>query len=287
MSDIDPLYTTPVGEADPCGPDCRWDPDFLDLVQSFDAATERQDDTVVDAQVASSDSAGFDAVVEKARALTTRTKDLRVLAIHAMASWHDAGLAAFADAMEGLVRTAETWPDQDAGVHPRADAEDGDLSERAAPVGRLLNAVPALDSVLGWGTLPGVSERDEIAAVLRGVFEAWSRRLEPAFGRDLPLCTNAWKALSKRIGGVSDAGAEADTASEESAPVSTADAWDVIEHAAQLMLVQDRHSPALPVLHMIAGWRSLDIMSIAQQMKTSGVGLEQLLESVRKQLAAK
>ena len=49
------------------------------------------------------------------------------------------------------------------------------------------------------------------------------------------------------------------------------------------MTRQDRHSPALPVLQLLAGWRSFDIVEIADAMKQSGISLEQLLESVKKQ----
>ena len=59
--------------------------------------------------------------------------------------------------------------------------------------------------------------------------------------------------------------------------------WDLIDRAAEQMTRQDRHSPALPVLQLLAGWRSFDIVEIAAAMKQSGISLEQLLESVKKQ----
>ena len=81
------------------------------------------------------------------------------------------------------------------------------------------------------------------------------------------------------------------TAAGESVEVAVAepartDAWDLVERAAEAMAGQDRHSPALPVLRMLVGWRSLDIIDIAGVLKRSGISLEQLLESINKQQAS-
>ena len=284
----DPFFMTPVSEDDPCGPDSRWDPAFIQLTQALDTAMSRQEDSVVDAQLVGSDEAGLDDIVKMARDLGQRTKDLRVLGIHAVACWHEGGLRAFAEAMETLVRVTETWPDHQSGVHPRADPEDGDLGERAAPLGKLLNMIPALASTLGWGARLEISERLEVGAMLRGVFEAWTQRLEPALDRELPPCRNAWAALLKLVGDASESqpeGAESMQEIRGVAALPMGDAWDIVERAAELMVQQDRHSPALPVLRVIARWRSLDIMQIAQNMKGSGITLEQLLDATRKQLA--
>ena len=49
------------------------------------------------------------------------------------------------------------------------------------------------------------------------------------------------------------------------------------------MVEQDHHSPAVPLLRLLAGWRSLEIIDIVEKMKASGVTLEQLMESVKRQ----
>ena len=284
----DSHFITPVSEDDPCGPDCRWDPAFIELTQALDMAMSEQEDSVVDAQLAGSDEVGFDDIVKMAEDLGKRTKDLRVLVIHAVARWHEGGLRAFADAMETLVCAAETWPGHQDGIHPRADPEDGDLGERAAPLGKLLNMIPALASTLGWGARLEISERLEVGAVLRGVFEAWTRRLDPTLDRELPPCRTAWVALLKLVGDASESQPQDGGLMEEIRGVAAlpkGDAWDMVECAAELMVQQDRHSPALPVLRVMASWRSLDIMEIAQNMKGSGITLEQLLDAARKQLA--
>jgi predicted component of type VI protein secretion system len=286
----DAIFLTPVGGDDPCGPDLRWDPVFLQLSQALDAAVAQESDSIVDAKVADAGASTptFEDVVEMARTLSTRTKDLRVLAIYVEARWRDEGLAAFADAMEDLVAVVETWPGLDGGVHPRADEEDGDLALRAAPLGRLLILVPVLTDAIGWGTHLEISDRLEAGAALRGVFEAWNDRLDPAFGPDLPPCMEAWGALQKLLAGdapgVEQGGEEATGTGMPGAALPTGDAWDVVEHAAELMAKQDRHSPALPVLRLLASWRSLGIIEIVDAMGTSGVSLEQLLESIKRQL---
>ena len=49
------------------------------------------------------------------------------------------------------------------------------------------------------------------------------------------------------------------------------------------MVTQDHHSPALPILRMLMGWRDLDIIQIAEQMKSSDLSLEQLFDAIQKQ----
>lgn len=279
-----PVLPTPVDANDPCGPDLHWDPATALLIQALQAAVAREDDSVVDAERTSSDAPTFEDIVEMAQALGTRTKDLRVLAIHAEACWRARGLAAFAAAMEDLAAMIETWPDPGRGIHPRCDEEEGDLGERAAPLGRLLNLVPTLASSVGWGGGVQITERTEVCASLRGVFEAWEERLGPAFGRDLPSCRDAWNALLMLVGDTSESERAAGGMASVGAGTPPADAWDLIERAAELMARQQRHSPALPVLRLLAKWRSLGIIEIADAMKSSGISLETFLESIKRQL---
>ena len=278
-----PVFLTPVDAEDPCGPDLHWDPATALLIQGLQAAVAREDDSVVDAKRVSSDASTFEDIVEMAQALGARTKDLRVLTIYAEACWRGRGLAAFADAMEDLAAVVETWPHAGSGIHPRADEEDGDLGERVAPLGRLLNLVPTLASTVGWGGDAGITERMEVCASLRGVFEAWEARLGPAFGPDLPSRRDAWNALLTLVGETPESKPAAGgiAAAGSGRP---ADAWDLIERAAELMARQERHSPALPVLRLLVRWRRLGIIEIADAMKPSGISLEPFLESIKRQL---
>ena len=280
---VNPMVTSRVEGDDPCGPDMRWDPACIQLNYGMQAAVARGDDSVLDAESEDANVPVFRELVEAAEDLGRKTKDVRILAIHAEASWRDRGLAAFADAMEGLVAVVETWPDPDTGVHPRADEEDGDLGERVAPLSRLLQLVPALASTVGWGAVREVSQRQEAAEALRGVFERWDERLGPAFGQELPPPREAWAVLSRLLGVVSDSRSQTTGESAVADPPPD-DAWDLIEQAATQMERQDRHSPALPILQLLARWRSVGLIAIAEAMRVSGVALEQLLESVRKQL---
>ena len=278
---------TPVSGNDPCGPDLRWDPEFLALQDAFTASVASGADSVVDGEVVVSPNATtFAEVVQMAVLLSARTKDLRVFAMHAEASWHAGGLVAFAAAVEDLVQALETWSAPDAGIHPRADEVDGDLVERAGAAGALLNKVPSMAAAAGWGAASG-EEKVAGAALLRGVFGAWSSRVEPAFGPDLPSAADAWNSLQPLVGGLEQAGVEIEEDSADAASsgaAQTVDAWDLIDRAVEQMSVQDHHSPALPLLRLLATWRTLGIVEIVDKMKTSGVTLEQLMESVKRQM---
>ena len=281
-----PTLLAPVAGDDPCGPDLRWDPEFLGLGHVLDTAVSQAGESVLDAEVAQSGAKSFEEVVDMAVGLSARTKDLRVLVVYAEASWRLGGLAAFAAAMEDLVAVLETWPGPEDGIHPRADEDDGDLGERAAAMGRMLKRIPALAATFGWGENAGNQAKVEGSATLKGVFGAWSGRLEAAFGPDLPSSSDAWRSLRELVvaSNVSDpAAGGADDEGDAPPPPPAQDVWDLIDQATERMGGQDRHSPALPVLQLLAGWRSLDIVEIVDRMKASGLSLEQLLESIKKQ----
>ena len=285
-----PTILAPVAEDDPCGPDLRWDPEFLGLSEAMSALVSQDEGTIIDAEITRSDGRSFAEIVDMAVALSSRTKDLRVLAVYAEASWYHGGLCAFATAMEELTTVAQTWPGFEDGVHPRADEMDADLGERRAALGRLLHRIPTLAAIVGWGQAAGDEAKAGGGAMLKGVFDAWKQRLEPAFGADLPSPTDAWQSLRKLVGSIvpgdaGDAGHGADDAAAGSvvAAPPVADAWDLVERAHERMLLQDHHSPAVPVLRLLIKWRPLDIGGIADLMKPSGISLEQLLESIRKQ----
>lgn len=288
-----PEFPTPVPGDDPCGPDLRWDPEFMRLMDAMAAAVTETPAAVLEAEAARPEQQTFEEILAMAARLSERTKDVRVLAVHAEASWCDGGLAAFAEAMEAMAAVLEAWPGPADGVHPRADEEDGDLGERAAVLGRLLKRVPALAATVGWGAGADREGKVRGSATLRNLFGRWRERLEAAFGPDLPSPTDAWRALEGLVvaedtpGGL---GTPAESMSGEGegaealVPAPPLDAWDLIDRTVEQMVRQDRHSPALPILQLLAGWRSLDIVDIADAMKQSGISLEQLLESVKKQI---
>ena len=279
----------PIEGDDPCGPDLRWDAAFVALGRSLAAAVAHDDESVLDAELVRADTPTYEDIAEMARALCARTKDLRVFTVYAEALWRDQGLVAFAGAVETLASAVERWPGPHDGIHPRAAEEDDDLGERAAALGKLANTIPALVDIVGWGDRPEISVRMDCADLLKGVFDAWTVRLEPAFGPDLPSPRSAWNALRTLIGTEDlpmEAGESGESVEVAVAEPARADAWDLVERAAEAMAGQDRHSPALPVLRMLAGWRSRDIIDIAGVLKRSGISLEQLLESINKQQAS-
>ncbi len=286
---VNPIFMTPVSDADPCGQDLRWDADFLALGDKFATAVAQGGTAVVDGEVAGNPEAAFDEVIEMATALSARTKDVRVLAIYAEASWHHGGLVAFATAMQDLAGAAEKWPGGEDGIHPRADEFDGDLGERAAALGKLLNQIPALTATIGWGAKASDADRLASAMALRDVFGSWTTRFEPAFGVDLPSSGDAWRGLQALVGTVaapSPAG-EDESSGDIIALPPTTDAWDLIDQALERMVDQDHHSPALPLLRLLSTWRELGIIDIVDRMRGSGVTLEQLMGSVKQQTQGK
>ena len=278
------MFLEPISELDPCGPDLRWDAEFLALDNALAAAATQGAASVVEGEVVETSERAYDDVVARATALSAKTKDIRVLAIYAEASWRLGGLVAFADAMEGLTSVVEQWPGARDGLHPRADELDGDLGERAAALGKLLNQIPTLVAMVGWGGHAGDGERVNCAATLKGVFGAWAERTEAAFEADLPSTGDAWRSLQRLVGrvGATDADPDAEATLEDFGR-PTLDTWDLIDQALERMAEQDHHSPALPLLRLLSSWRSLGIIDIVDRMKASGVTLEQLMESVKRQ----
>ena len=274
-------------EEDPCGPDLRWDPEFMAADQVLESLSLEGDEGVVQGEVVGGDSQvkTLDAKVES---LCSRTRDIRIMAIRAELAWYRGGLVEFADAMEDLVALAQRWPDVSTGFHPRVNEDEYDLEDRAAAVGKLMKNTMRLAATLGWGSeQPPPDVRRQTATILSAVFDNWSESLEPAFGTEIPLCVNAWNAIKKVLGNALSSPVE--TVDSEGVTVETSlsesmDAWDLIEQAVEAMSQQDRHSPALPILQVLLKWRSTDILEIVEAQRKSGVTLEQLLDSARNQL---
>lgn len=287
----DPTLLAPVSDDQPCGADLQWDPELAALEHSFGMATAEAEE-VVEGESEDGAQNNIGDVLAAAHRLCERTKDMRVLTILAEATWRHQGLAAFADALTDLVTVAESWPDADAGFYPRADEEDGDLGERNAPLARFVARIPMLVEVSGWGNLPAPAQQQEVREALAAVFNAWNERLEPSFGGDLASPREAWAALRKLVGDATAPETEPETGGRDAAGAAgaampaMADAWDALDHTLQLMLLQNGHSPAIPVLRLIATWRDVDIIAIAEGMSEAGVTLEQLLEAIKKRLDA-
>ena len=262
------------------------------LSNSFANAVRAGEGAVVGAETVAMQSASFDDIRDEALSLSRNTKDVGVLAVYAESSWRHHGLAEFASAMEAAVKVMEKWSDPNRGVHPRADEDDGDLGERGAALGRLVRQIPELVATVGWGKESDTIGREDTAATLTGIFEAWTARLDACFGRELVPPKEAWRALQSLLVGVGsqsgdgEAGdpASSDTGSPSIAPV---DVWDLVDLTIARMSEQNRHSPALSVLRLVSEWRDLELTEISERMKSSGVSIEQLMDAVRKQIAAK
>ena len=288
----------PVSDSDPCGPDLQWDPAFTSLLSDFQAATADAKGGVVGAETVDDGSVSLDSLFVRANRLLASTKDLRVLAVRVEIAWRQTGLKGFHDALEEALEFLARWPDPREGIHPRADDEDEtDLGERAVPLSRLLLGVPALASTLGWGNTPESPERLAVAIKLEKLFASWTSRTEAALGGDAPSATTAWKALQPVLAPVltqaaHDRGGEADREVEGALTAATqgdvleSDAWDVLERACELMAKQSPHSPAIPALQVVASWRNLDILKLANRLKPSGITLEAQLDAYRKYLDA-
>lgn len=277
----------PVEGEDPCGPDLQWDQDFIQLKQDFEAAKVQgssADSAIIDSELASTAQLAWEDILSTAEDMCQRTKDLRVLSIYVEVSWLENGFKGFVEALEDTLTAIDTWPDQKEGIWPRADEDDGDLGERVAPLGKVMNRVSFLVNTVGWGTAtPEITERQAVSVAAKALFLGWDDRLAAPFDNDPPSILDAWKALQKILDDGSGAAAQEGGATTAGGAAAGGDAWGLVERAAEAMALQDRHSPALPVLRLIGTWRAFGITEIADQMKTSGVSLEQLLESVKRQ----
>ena len=275
----------PLEGDDPCGPDLQWDADFMVVGQMLDSLSQGGFEAVEGEAIGGGGE--LDEIDERLANLCRRTRDMRLLAMRAEVRWRTDGLAGFSEALEDLMALAERWPSPDDGFHPRADLDDGDLGERAAALGKLLNSVPSLVATVGWGPRePTLQVRQESAARLRDLFGDWQAKLEPAFADDTPARDPAWQPLRGLLGTLaSEPEEETEEADEGQQVPASADAWDLLQRATELMAEQERHSPALPVLRMLMRWRSKDILEIVNEQGQSGVSFEQLLDSVGNQLS--
>ena len=136
-------WLAPVSEAEVCGPDLQYDPDFAALEASVlrpSGPEFRRDDGVSIA--VDTGPIQWQWVLEQAQALLARSKDLRLAILLTRSLLHVEGFAGIAKGMELIRRLLqEHWE----GVHPRLDPDDGDPTMRL----NALAALSATESVLG------------------------------------------------------------------------------------------------------------------------------------------
>ena len=292
------LFLTPVSADDPCGPDLRWNSDFLNLQTTVSALLGDDDGAIVGARAASGPVTPDD-VLRTTTALLARTKNIFVMGVHAQARWVQEGLGAYAETMEELLCCVETWPGPYDGVHPRADPDDDDLGERASAFARILVDVPHLAATVGWGQLEDPALRVQAVRMLHDLFTGWRSRLAVALGPESASdAQSCWRAirtirdferlLSERgvVHPASDS--DADPSPGASAPSLSRDAWELLTLAAERMQEQSPHSPAVPMLQLVLRWKDMDLAKISEVSRAANgqMGLDQMLDWAKKQLAS-
>ena len=73
-----PRLLAPIAGDDPCGPDLRWDPAFMGLMDAMSAAGREDEGSILEAEVVQSGARSFEDIVKLAVDLSARTKDMRV-----------------------------------------------------------------------------------------------------------------------------------------------------------------------------------------------------------------
>jgi type VI secretion system protein ImpA len=116
---IDPaLFTSPLADADPSGPNLEYDPDF----QALERAQQGRPEQVIGDSVKPGEEPDWPNVRERAEALLMRARDLRVVMALSKALLHTDGFPGLAAGLTIMARLLETQWDS---VHPQLDAEDG------------------------------------------------------------------------------------------------------------------------------------------------------------------
>ena len=298
MSDELSPYLAPISDDDPCGPDLRWDHEVASLDTVVAQVFSADDQGVVEGNVSLPEGLPTPRdLAESTRLLLGRTKSVPVLAAQARALWMVQGLAGLALGLEALVAVVERWPDPASGVHPRAD-EDGDLSERYAAVARALHDLPRYAARIGWGKTEGDAAMRSTAERLRAIFAAWGTRLGPALDGDVPTAGDLWRTL-RGVEGMEGLLAETDTATDDEVgdvdaadhassapPARTDDPWALLDATLLAMERNNRHSPAVLMLRLIATWKDKDVTYIVKSMGDAGLGLEALVKALQAQIDA-
>lgn len=116
ISDVD-AYVEPLGEDEPCGPDLEYDPEFLEFNQTCTSKPEEQYGDTITAEVPPE----WKIVLQQARQLLERTRDLRICIPFTRALLYMQGLSGLAVGLNLIERLLEQhW----LSVHPQLDPDD-------------------------------------------------------------------------------------------------------------------------------------------------------------------
>ena len=113
------VLLAPISQNPPCGPDFEYDPDFMALEQASQGKPERQTGQVI---IAAEEPNWLD-VRQRAEALFSRTKDLRVAILLARALTHTDGMMGLASGLKLLHGLMINYWDS---IHPGLDPDEAD-----------------------------------------------------------------------------------------------------------------------------------------------------------------
>jgi type VI secretion system protein ImpA len=166
----------PISADAPCGPDLEYDPAFLELDRLSQGKPEQQmGDTIVPAQ-----EPDWKEVGNRALALLTKTKDLRIAIRLTRALLNTEGLSGLADGLAVLRGLVETFWD---GFYPKLDPEDdNDPTFRVNILMGLCDSATFIDRVR---MIPLVSAKSFGRFSLRD-FAIASGEIPPPAGADAP-----------------------------------------------------------------------------------------------------
>ncbi len=108
----------PVSPEAPCGADLEYDSAFLELERSSQGKPEQQ----IGSTIVPAEEPDWKDVSNKALALLTKTKDLRIVSRLVRGLLHTEGLVGFGDGIAVLRGLVENFWD---GIYPKLDPEDG------------------------------------------------------------------------------------------------------------------------------------------------------------------
>jgi type VI secretion system protein ImpA len=207
MTDL-PLddLTAPLSDAEPCGPDLEYDPEFMALEVASRGTPERQAGNAI----LPAEPPQWAEVHGQALALAHRTRDLRLAVLLARAGAHAGGLKAYSQALSLVATLLERfW----ANVHPKLDASDGNDATM-----RLNALAPLSDTASGLADLRAtLMGKPSASLTVRLVELAWTR-CEPLAGESKP--TQAGLLAGLRAAAADDPGLVAAMRAAQAAVVS-------------------------------------------------------------------
>ncbi|MCA8281047.1 type VI secretion system ImpA family N-terminal domain-containing protein [Burkholderia cepacia] len=164
-------WLAPLSDTAPCGPDLEYDHDFVVLF----AGTAPRQDVQYGAFVGSPDPLNWSEIERDCRRLMTRTKDMRVAALHTRCRTRLGGVAGLAEGTALLAAWLQAFPEQ---VHPQADADN----DRHAALEMRMNALQALSDPEGL-----LADVREIVLTRSTATRLQVRDVERAFAHPRPV----------------------------------------------------------------------------------------------------